>query len=335
MTNRTLLFALSLSLPTRALCQPAPTTLFIDVDQGLFYARDNPDWTRYATSRAPVAQVPTLNFQFWEGIGDIVSVNGKPVKGTWHSRAMGPFLSPTPQPGQAIADVLRSGTLEWIMEILSTEGDPIGTIMGYGWNGGSPPPGASSRQGGINLTITGGTGAYVGIRGQMGANGERAATAPPNQRTANASVLEDPSLRRVNGTGQTRRHVLQIFPLFVPEVIANEGGALALHADAAPVNATRPARAGEILAITAANLGAVRGGAGFGQPFPENAVVNSPIEVLVGGNEAEVLEKTGLPNTVNRYRVRFRMPETLTPGATTLQLRAAFLDGTPVSIPVQ
>ena len=311
---------------------PPQSIMIIDIDNGLFYGRDVADYSRLATETKPTPQVASRNFAFWEGIGDIVAVNGKPMKGTWHSRAVQIGMNPNPQPGQGIADVSVTGTLDWIMDIRTPDGEPVGMITGYGWNtsAGQRPPGAPSRLASLNLVITGGTGAYVGIRGQMGINAERNAGAPAYR--GNASITEDPGYRRVNGPGQTRRHVLQIFPMFVPEILD-----VLRSADFSQVTTTRPVAAGEQLTLSVSNLGPVRAAVEPGQPFPSEplAFVNSPVEVLVNGKEAQVLVAVGWPGYSDRYRVDFKMPDGVAPGTATVQIQAAFLNGGTARIPVR
>ena len=53
-------------------------------------------------------------------------------------------------------------------EILKSDGTPIGTIVTNGFAAGAAPPGAPSSVTGTNFVITGGTGAFLGVRGQMG-----------------------------------------------------------------------------------------------------------------------------------------------------------------------
>ena len=76
------------------------------------------------------------------------------------------------------------------------------------------------------------------------------------------------------------------------------------------MTAARPARAGEIVIVRATGLGPTRPGVNPGQPFPSDSVqeVNSPVEVLVGGKTAEVVNKLGWPGSVDTYRVDFRVP---------------------------
>jgi uncharacterized protein (TIGR03437 family) len=62
--------------------------------------------------------------------------------------------------------------------------------------------------------------------------------------------------------------------------------------------------------------------------------VNSDVEVMVGGKQAEVVLKAGWPGEVGVYRVDFRMPA-VTAGVTTLQLTAAWIPSEQVRIAVQ
>jgi len=309
---------------------PPQSIVVVDIDNGVFYGRDVADFSRLATVTAPTPAAVARNFAFAEGIGDIVAVNGKPMKGTWHSRSNQVGMRPNPQPGQAIADVTATGTLAWIMDIRTPEGQPVGVITGYGWNGGGPPLGTPRVDTGVNMVITGGTGAFVGIRGQMGYSSERVAGAPPYR--GNASVTEDPAHRRVNGPGQTRRHVLQIFPMVVPEILG-----VLRSADFSPVTDARPLSAGEQVTLFVSNLGPVRAAIEPGAPFPAEplAVVNSPVEVLVNGKETQIVNTVGWPGFSDRFRVDFKVPDGMAPGTATVQIQVAFLNGDTVRIPVR
>src|SRR5579862_8498611 len=83
-------------------------------------------------------------------------------------------------------------------EILQSDGTAVGTIMTQGLNVGGPsPPGPAA--GSFNFAIVGGTGAFLGARGQTGnaAQGLGSAQIPIRA----ASITEDPANRRVNGGG--------------------------------------------------------------------------------------------------------------------------------------
>ena len=64
-------------------------------------------------------------------------------------------------------------------------------------------------------------------------------------------------------------------------------------------------------------------------------MVNSPIEVTVGGRPAEVVNTIGWPGLVDTYRVDFRVPPDTTAGTASLQLGAAWITGPEVKIAVQ
>jgi uncharacterized protein (TIGR03437 family) len=108
------------------------------------------------------------------------------------------------------------------------------------------------------------------------------------------------------------------------------------HSDFTPVTAAKPARADEILILSARGLGPTRPGVDPGAPFPASPpqLVNSPIEMTAGGQPVELINQIGWPGEQNLYRVDFRMPKTS--GSTAaLQMSAAWIGGPAVSIPVQ
>jgi uncharacterized protein (TIGR03437 family) len=218
-------------------------------------------------------------------------------------------------------------------EILKSDGTPIGTIVASGLFGGDAPPGVPAAATGNNLVITGGTGAFLGARGQMSV-----APAPPGvaiQR--NASMTEDPANRRRNGGG-TWRWIAHVIPMSVPQILTTASGPAVFHSsDFSPVTAARPARSGEVLTVQATGLGPTRPGVDPGQPFPAEAIlpVNSPLAVTVNGRDAEVVNGLGWPGLVDTYRVDFRVPEGMVAGTASVQLSAAWIAGTAVRIAVQ
>jgi uncharacterized protein (TIGR03437 family) len=237
-----------------------------------------------------------------------------------------------PDPGQAIADTVRNGVLGDSFEILNGDGTPIGTIVSYGNAAGSPPVGAplSTTQG--NFAITGGTGAFLGARGQYG-NSVTSQTIP----TRVPSMTEDPANRRRNGGGRTR-FVLQVIPMSAPQIVTTSGGPAITHSDFTLVTASKPAGLGEILSAFVTGLGPTRPGVDPGKPFPASplAAVNSPVEVLVNGRPAEVLAAVGFPGAVDGYQVNFRIPpDTININrVATVQVTAAWIAGPSVTIPI-
>ena len=221
-----------------------PTILAVDVENFVQYSEDTSDLSKFATDpNATTAALPR-NFFFSVQIGDIVAVNGQPAKGTLTRELRRVGLSTAPNPGEAIADTVRVAVIADTFEILKSDGNPIGTIVSYGIAGGSPPLGAPLSITQANFAIVGGTGAFLGARGQYG----QAVTA---QTIAfrQASITEDPANRRSNGGGR-QRYVLQVIPMSAPQIAATPGGPAVAHSsDFSLVTASKPAAAGEILSL--------------------------------------------------------------------------------------
>ncbi|HTM48220.1 MAG TPA: hypothetical protein VL285_06055 [Bryobacteraceae bacterium] len=313
-----------------ALCQAAAqapdiVTLEIEWENGVNYFGDNSDLTKLATSPVTV-NANTRNFMEGTAIADIVSVNGKPAKGSWVGRAQLVMLFPNPAVGQAIGDIGRPVVGDLYIELLQADGTRIGTITGVGSPVGPPPPGSPPGFTG-NLTVTGGTGAFLGARGML--------TGPPYTFRA-ASMQEDPSNRRVNGGGRGR-YVVYLIPMLRPEIVAGASGPGVLHADFSPVTPSRPARSGETIVLMATGLGPTRPGMAPGTPFPESPVqeVNSPLEVTLNGKSAEVLNKIGWPGMTGTYRLDIKVPDGTTPGMASLQVTSGFVPGPEVRVPIQ
>src|SRR5262249_2740209 len=152
------------------------------------------DLAAFGTVPGPI-NITFPTFATWVTQQDIVSVNDKPAKGIYLTRQVAINLSPTPPAGQGIADLTVTNIVDRILVFLQSDGTPIGSIMMLGLDGGDPPPGspAGSRQG--NFAISGGTGAFLGVRGQFISG----PTVPGVAATRNASVREDPARRRING----------------------------------------------------------------------------------------------------------------------------------------
>jgi hypothetical protein len=130
---------------------------------------EDSDVSKFAIDPKVTTTVHIGNFNRGLAIAEIVAVNGQQVMGTHTKPAVSIFSRTVPGPGQAIADTVRNGVAEATFEILKSDGTPIGTIVAIGLAGGDAPPGSpSSVTGGSNFVITGGTGAFLGVRGQMG-----------------------------------------------------------------------------------------------------------------------------------------------------------------------
>ena len=326
-----LVFGLSIgTLVPRAEAQQlgAPTVLVLDERNGVNYNEDTADVTKFATSSAivPVSLMPS-----WisgTGFLDIYAINGQTVKGL-HSYRFTKFglSTATLTPGTAIADVARLSLINHVWEIQDANGVAMGTIMGQGFANGPAPPGSPAAQLSSNISIVGGTGAYVGVRGTIG--GTALPTGLPAVAQRQASVVEDPAYRRVNGGGLAR-WVMTIYPGNAPQVVS------IAHADTSAVSNSRPAVAGELLTLVASGLGPTRPAVEPGQAFPASPQmqVNAPVAVLVNGQLAPVTQAIGYPGTVDRYLLYFNVPSGTT-GLASVLLTGAFLAGPGVYIPIQ
>jgi hypothetical protein len=310
------------------LAQEPATILDIQGEATVSYFHDIFDYSRIVSDAGAMTPLrPLKPFQSWTDITDIVSVNGKPAKGVWISRG-DPFLGlePTAVFGaalpRAIADVSRGSMVQQYLEILQPDGTPIGTIMAMGMNGGAPPPGAPSAVAQNNLTVTGGTGAFLGVRGQAG-------NALEGFRIA--SISEHPANRRING-GRPKRIIIHLIPMRRPEVIR------VVHStDASLVTPETPATAGETLVLLAVGLGPTRPAVDPGERFPRGprAVANSPIEVTVNGKPADVLYAIGHSGTAGVYQVSFTVPAGIGAGLVSLHVSAAWIVGPEVRIAIR
>jgi hypothetical protein len=320
-----------------AMAQPKATILDIQGANWVSYYTDVFDFAKIASDPGiAIALRPTKPFQYYVDITDIVSVNGSPARGTWVNVGtpqlrLDPNAAPGSSPPQAVADVTRLGITQHCLEILQPDGTPIGTIMISGMNFGPAPPGAPSlvRD---NLAVVGGTGAFLGVRGQAG-NG----TAGNLVNARVTSISEDPANRRLHGGG-AKHLIVHLIPDSRPEVVTTPAGPSVVHAnDFTLVTAAKPARAGEILTLFASGLGPTRPGVDPGQPFTADPlqIVNSPVEVLINGQTGRVLYAGGYPGDLDRYQVNFRMPDTIVSGTASLQLTSAWIAGAEIGIAVQ
>jgi hypothetical protein len=303
------------------------TTLTIDLQNVVEYQADISDSSKFATNSNITPSAGFRNFGVVTILGDIVAVNGQPAKGIYAGRTRPIVASLAPSPGGAIADVTRTAMREIIFEILQNDGTPIGTIVSMGFSGGPPPPGTPLAERG-NWAIVGGTGAFLGARGQVGGTGGAGRA---------ASMAEDPANRRTNG-GLPNRIIIHLIPMSVPQItITPSGPAVAHSSDFTLVSASKPALPGEILSVFSTGLGPTVPEVDLGLPFPSNplAAVNSPVTVTVNGEASEVFGAVGYPGAVDAYQVNFRVPTDAAKGVAILQLSAAWVTGASVTIMIQ
>lgn len=310
--------------------QPPASVIQVDLQNVVFYNYDTYDYTKFATDTGSPAAIPMKTFAMHIAVGDIVASNGEPVKGTFLLRSDPMIvLRPSPTPGQAMADITRGMLDDVYLEFLLPDGTSFGTIVGFGAWGGTPPPGAPLAATMSNYAITGGTGAFLGVRGQAAFSTNGIPGAPT------ATIAEDPAGRRTRsgGTGGGRL-ILHVLPMFTPEVMMNSAGPAIVHSsDFTLVSPANPAKAGEILSLFATGLGPTRGGVEPRQPFTTDSVapVNAPVHVLVNGTSAQVLYAGGYPGATNTYQVNFRVPDG-TAGTIGIRLSSAWITGSEVKI---
>src|SRR5215467_12670161 len=266
-----------------ALGQAPPTILTIDVANLVEYQADIYDPSKWGSNPNITPSAGAREFGVVTLLADIVAVNGKPASGLYAGRTRVIATDPdsVPGTGKAIADVKRTAMREHIFEILQPDGIPIGTIMSFGFSGGNVPPGAPSGPRGGNWAIVGGTGAFLGARGQV----EGWGGTEFSQGGRSASMSEDAANRRINGGGISR-FTLHVIPMQRPEiVITSDGPAVAHSSDFVSAGASLSAMPGEVVSLVVTGLGPVRPGFDPGQLFPSNplADVNSPVEITVNG----------------------------------------------------
>jgi len=306
-------------LGVSAAAQEVPVILQVDLGDEVRYAGDGTETSRVAQSPVPVPPSPNraVNFGSSVIIGDVITVNGSPAKGAGVILEHNVRLNPAPTPGAAISDAMQASVAVHSLEFLKPNGDRIGSIFGLG--------AAGSLSG---WAIVGGTGAFVGAKGTM--------TSAAGRTTRTTSQAEDPSMRRINGGG---RHIvlIQLIPMFRPEVLIGANGPVVFHNDHNLVTAASPARAGETLIMYAKGLGPTNPSVNPGDPFPNvpYAIATSPVEVLVNGRSVPAINQIGVPGTTDLYRVDFRVPDETAAGTANLQVSAAWVRGAAVAIPVR
>jgi uncharacterized protein (TIGR03437 family) len=318
-------------LPAAGLAQAVSDAVFnVDLENFLIYINDVGDPRRLATSPKATFSAPqgwAWAFQQSIVLADVVAVASQPAKGLFVARETRLNASLDPLPGRVLADTPRVGIYDFAIELLQANGEPVGTLVGVFLGGGSPPPGAPAAFRAGNYVITGGSGAFLGARGQAAINAYSAMSAPGRD----ASMTEDPAFRRVNGGGYRARIAVQLVSVPLPEVAA------AYHADFSSVTVSKPARPGESLILAVKGLGPTRPGLEPGQVFTQNAIpeVTSPVEVVVGDTPVEIGNRVGWPGTRDTYRLDVRLPAAIPAGIAPVKVTAAWITGSAFGIPVQ
>jgi uncharacterized protein (TIGR03437 family) len=309
---------------------PVGSILRVEVENQTIYVFDCPT-AQLATNPNKLDRADPKTFESSLNIGDIVSVNGNPVKGSVFESITAFGSTPMATPGRAIADTTHNGMYLWNLEFLSLDGPPIGAVQISGLAGGQRPPGYPpeiARNGAY--VVTGGTGAFFGVRGYWQADIDAAVP------VRSTSACEDPAFRRSNGGGKIHG-ILYLVPAFQPNIAVTVIGPAVVHSsDYTAVTLEKPARPGELLTLFATGLGPTRPGVAPGQPFPSSPLqpVNAPVEVVVNGQAIAALYAGGYPGSVDGYQVNFQMPDSLEPGLARVQVKSAWIAGSEVEISV-
>jgi uncharacterized protein (TIGR03437 family) len=324
------------SVPSQSV--PVPTTIQIDIYDTVAYVGDVP-YDQLMSSFARTLSLPKLSTNV-TAMGDIRNVSGRPAKGLYVNIAFPIFTTPNPSPenGFSISDATRIAAVGQCFDLMTDDGNQIGSIFAWGFAFGPPAPGAPLASGGGSIALIGGTGPYLGIRGQMYTTQD---TTPvgDNPSVRFASAGESPAVRRVNQGGLTK-FLLQIFPTFSPDALSLDdvGTPAAFHIyDESVISRANPAAAGETVTAFVRNLGPTNPAIDFGQPFSRTPlnVASSPVEVMVGGKSAEVTFAAGRPGAVNVYDLEFKIPPSTPSGRTMVQVFVGYVGGVPFPIYVE
>jgi hypothetical protein len=213
-----------------------PSILEIEVQNRAFY-QNRVEFEKLASdpNPQPVAQQAAPPFAVVTAIGDIVALNGKPARGLWVDRFQVLQTTPSPQPGQTIADVARFGMEDHVFDILQEDGTWVGTITASGLS--NYPADLANTNG---MIVTGGAGTYLGVRGAyIGAKGGFGRT---------TTTAEDPAVRR-NYPGSSITFQMQLAPPEAPQVLTNAGGPAAYPSNLSPITACNPGRPGEAVIL--------------------------------------------------------------------------------------
>ena len=328
---------------------PQPTLLTVHLANVTAYYQDTVALATLASlPQAPIntATLAKNNFFPLEVVADIVQINDdNTVKGLYLSKNLvtksGHDASGTTAPqGTAISDASITGFRHDIYKILNSDYTEVGSIMAAGVSGQPIAPGGPLELLGGDWTITGGTGAFLGVAGQMGGQGGAGGGGGTIRA---ASVTEDPSQRRIlaNSTNITTMF-LYLIPNERPQIVA------IFHAPSGnqaptPVTPAHPARPNDQLLLYATGLGPVTPNVPIGQPFPSNAApaVTSPVTITVGNAPAITIapgNALGYPGYANGYSVLFAMPAGVSgqnhPRTASIQITAAWIPSAPATIDV-
>jgi uncharacterized protein (TIGR03437 family) len=122
-----------------------------------------------------------------------------------------------------------------------------------------------------------------------------------------------------------------------PGIFVYQGNlALAVHIDGALVSPNDPSVPGEVVVLYVTGLGPVSLQVEDGFPAPSSplAFTIDPFQVLVEGENSEVLFSGLAPGFVGVYQINFAVPRDAAPGNVDLEIRSPFASSRPAIVPV-
>jgi uncharacterized protein (TIGR03437 family) len=123
-----------------------------------------------------------------------------------------------------------------------------------------------------------------------------------------------------------------------PEVLRSGEEALIVNTEGRSISGTNPARAGEMVTISAAGLGQVSPRIPSGSVPAESSRAPSPeciVRLMVGDTEAEVISATLSSSFAGVYEVSARLPQELASGSIPARLRCGNAQSSEFRIPVR
>ena len=314
---------------------PQPTTLVIDINNYVEYQDDTPDSSKFATNSKVTPSSPPKNFFVATALADIVAVNGQPARGAFVQRSRAVILSPAPGTSAVSWGNLRCHAGS------GPRADFRNPAGGWyaGWNHSGP---------GTQWRPKSAWGAFSSTKGELGHRGRHRSvswsTGPRGDRPEySARGIHDGRSRQSTDQWWGDRSILPL-----------------RHSDDDPgcySNTERACRRAFQRAFRLSRKPNQQQRARFyrysptasaprfpmfdpGQPFPTSvaSAVNSPVQVTVNGKPAEVLGyAVGYPGTSRRIPVGTFVYLRTQPSfsSATIQVIAAWIAGTPFSIPVQ
>lgn len=147
---------------------------------------------------------------------------------------------------------------------------------------------------------------------------------------------QDAVLNVIRGAVPGRERLVPL-AVALPQLIAANGGVLALHADGGLVTAAAPARRGEVIDLLAIGLGAVTVAPDNGVPTPSAwsaATLAAPVVTVAGATAATGGARLE-PQMIGVYRVSITIPSAAASGAQAVQMRVGGANSNVLTIAVQ